>query len=57
MDVCIITCYNTDVHASGHGFYTVQSRNEAYKTAKLAKKIYGRTKGRTTAPPLKYATV
>ena len=41
----------TDVHASGHGFYTVQSRNEAHKTVQ---KIYGRTRGgggRTTAPP------
>ena len=61
MDVCIIgLAYYTDVHASGHGFYTVQSRNEAYtKQCKIAKKIYGQTKGGGAPPPtphLKYAT-
>ena len=55
MDVCIIACYYTDVHASGHGFYTVQSRNEAYKTVQnQPKKIYGQTKGGRShhRPPL-----
>jgi len=60
MDVSIIACYYTDVHASGHGFYTVQSRNEAYKTVKISQnKFTVRPKGGGRShhhPPPKYAT-
>ena len=53
MDVCITACYYTDVDASGHGFYTVQSRNEAYKATKqckISQKNYGQTRGGAASP-------